>query len=385
MTPGARFSAAIDCLDQIFSGVSAEKSLTSWARRSRFAGSKDRAAVRDHVFDALRSRDSYASLGGGLSGRSVMIGLARAQELSLNELFNGEGHSPARLSVSEQIVNAPCRQWDMPDFCVNLLKASHPETAYEIANALKSRAPVDLRVNLRKTTVSNAQDVLEKEAILTSLIDSVEAGLRVISNARKLRLSQAYMDGLVELQDAGSQSLVNALPLRNDRKILDYCAGGGGKTLAAAAQIEGSFFAHDVNFARMNDIPHRAKRAGVDIHCVEMGDLAKIAPFDVVLCDAPCSGSGSWRRAPDAKWKFDKEKLSGLLNLQGEILRTAQNFVHEDGYLCYATCSLFSEENEDQVNDFLANNKKFKLVSENSWTPLDECDGFYVAVLQLKG
>ena len=385
MTPGARISAAIECLDQIFSGTAAEKALTGWARKSRFAGSKDRAAVRDHVFDALRNRDSYAALGGGLNGRAVMIGLARAQELPLDELFNAQGHAPAPLSDEETSVTSNSWHWDLQGWCAEKLENSHPKLAKDIASALKQRAPVDLRVNARKADREQAQAILEGEGIATLGVKIADHALRITQNPRKLKTSQAYIDGIVELQDAGSQALVNALPLGDGQRVLDYCAGGGGKSLAMAAQIDGAFYAYDASEERMKDIEQRADRAGVTINCV--ADNARLEPqsFDVVLCDAPCSGSGAWRRSPDAKWRLTEERLVDLLDIQSEILVSAQSFVSAGGFLCYATCSLFAEENEDQVNKFIAAFPRFKLMSHHNWTPLDDCDGFFVAVMQAQG
>lgn len=385
MTPGARISAAIECLDQIFSGMPAEKALTGWARRSRFAGSKDRAAVRDHVFDALRSRDSFAADGGELTGRSVMIGLVRLQGLAIEELFNGVGHAPEPLSDEEHSIKSHDWRWDMPDWCVEKLKASHPNSAMDVAKALKARAPVDLRVNVRKISLPAAQAALRVDAIETEKAAVSDSCLRITENPRKLKQSKAYLDGLVELQDVGSQALVKALPLKPGDRILDFCAGGGGKSLAMLAAIDAVCFAHDANPTRMKDIPLRAERAGVSIQQLSTAEMSQHGPYDLVLCDAPCSGSGSWRRSPDAKWRLGKDQFDNLLSLQGEILWEAAHRVEAGGYLCYATCSLFAEENENQVNEFLKRNTNFTMISQHSWTPLDSCDGFYVAIMQLKG
>jgi 16S rRNA (cytosine967-C5)-methyltransferase len=399
MTPGARVSAAIECLDQIFAGDPAEKTLTRWARRSRFAGSKDRAAVRDHVFDALRKRDSCADLGGALTGRAVMIGLMRLQDANLAELFSGEGHAPALLDDIERELllknskvshtahdHVPTlEQWNLQDWCVDLLKSSYPENAFKIANLLTERAPVDLRVNLSKSTSAEAIEQLEEDDIDTERFQISETALRVKSNPRKVKNSKAYLGGAVELQDAGSQALIDDLPLDDCETIFDYCAGGGGKSLAMAARTQAQIFAHDVNSKRMQDIPTRATRAGVQIHCIDKDAIRMKAPFDLVLCDAPCSGSGAWRRSPDAKWKTTRLDFEELLALQARILSDASVFVRAGGVLCYATCSLFTQENEEQVNAFLKSNDDFALISQKSWTPLDGCDGFYVAVLQFKG
>jgi len=397
MTPGARISAAIECLDLIFDGMPAEKALTGWARRSRFAGSKDRNAVRDHVFDALRRRDTCATIGGELTGRSVMIGLVLFHDdLGFDALFNGVGHAPDELNEEEKSrlskvlsseVNAAggaSTSWDLQDWCCDKLSSSHPQNARHIAEALKSRAPVDVRVNLRRSMVSQAQEQLHAEAIEAETCSLAPAALRLKQNARKIARSQTYLDGIIELQDAGSQALVGALPLDDCKTVLDYCAGGGGKSLAICDLSDAQVFAHDISVARMADIPKRAERAGVSITCLASEDLPKHAPFDLVLCDAPCSGSGSWRRSPDAKWRITPEKFNELLGLQFEILCKAQKLVVPMGYLAYATCSLFAEENGYQVRRFLEKHPNFERKSQHNWTPADECDGFFACVMQLK-
>ena len=394
MTPGARVQAAIECLDEIFAGSPAEKTLTRWARRSRFAGSKDRAAVRDHVFDALRNRDSYALLGNALTGRAVMIAHAYLLDPNVDAIFNGVGHAPTPLSDDERarIVELSLTNtddymrdvWDMPNWCREKLERSHSQNAVNIAHALRLRAPVDLRVNLLKCTPLAVVELLYEEGILATPCDIAANALRVTEGARKVKNSKTYLDGLVELQDAGSQALVEALPLSDGMRILDYCAGGGGKSLAMAGRSRSTYFAHDVDVGRMKDIPNRAARAGVSITPLETTYLSSNAPFDLVLCDAPCSGSGAWRRSPDAKWRFGEEQFQQLLGIQQDILHQARALVFQGGYLAYATCSLFSEENEQQVNAFLKNEPEFKLISQTSWTPLDGCDGFHLSVMQLK-
>ncbi|MGH1576950.1 RsmB/NOP family class I SAM-dependent RNA methyltransferase [Planktotalea sp.] len=391
MTPAARVQAAIECLDDIFAGAPAEKTLTSWARRSRFAGSKDRAAVRDHVFDALRNRDSFAALGGGLSGRAVMIGLATHQNLPLDDLFSGLGYSAAPLSEDEQalVASAEVRLkaeefdeiWDLPDWCQSKLQASHPETAKEIATALRQRASVDLRVNTRKSSRSDALEELASSGISAEVCQISNSALRVTEGARRVKNSPAYLEGRVELQDAGSQALVDAIPLSGAHRVLDYCAGGGGKALALASRGTAAIFAHDISDARMKDIPIRAKRAGVEITCLNTASLASHGPFDVVLCDAPCSGSGAWRRSPDAKWRITPDRFEELVELQSDVLSNACSLVRPGGLLVYATCSLFAEENEHQVKRFLDHSSQFELNTSHSWSPLDDCDGFYVAIM----
>jgi 16S rRNA (cytosine967-C5)-methyltransferase len=206
--------------------------------------------------------------------------------------------------------------------------------------------------------------------------------LEVTENARKIQNSSAYLEGLVELQDAASQAVVETLPLVDGLRVLDYCAGGGGKTLAIGALCDVSLHAHDADPRRMRDLPARAERAGLAVRQIATPNVAGAAPFDLVLADVPCSGSGSWRRAPEAKWAFSEARLAELLRIQSEILDRTADFVRDGGILAYATCSLLAEENVGQVRAFLARRSRFRLEKELRLTPLEGGDGFYLAVLR---
>ena len=197
----------------------------------------------------------------------------------------------------------------------------------------------------------------------------------------KLSGAAAYREGLVELQDAASQAAMEFLPLRDDMRVLDYCAGGGGKALALAGRADARFFAHDANPERMRDLPERARRAGVRINRLGGEDVTGAAPFDLVLCDVPCSGSGTWRRDPDAKWRFTRERLEALTRAQDAILEAAGPLVAGDGVLAYATCSLLSEENTRRIEAFLARHPGWKLRGSHQWELRDGADGFFVAHL----
>ncbi|CUJ31050.1 RsmB/NOP family class I SAM-dependent RNA methyltransferase [Cognatishimia activa] len=381
MTPAARVQTAIELLDPILAGEPAERVLTQWARASRFAGSKDRAAVRDHVYDALRQRNSAAASGGGENGRALMIGLLRLQGIDPESIFSGEGYAPSALS-SEEMKGAVSKAIDLPEWIVPEFKSSLGSDFEAVEAALKDRAPVILRANLRKTTRAKATEALSGEGILTKSHTASESALEVTQGARQIRNSKTYRDGLVELQDAASQAAIDLLPMDEVIRTLDYCAGGGGKLLAMAGRGKGAFFAHDAIESRLRDLPERAKRAGVKARVLKSADLTKQDPFDLVFCDVPCSGTGTWRRDPDAKWKLTRESLDKTLSLQLKILTEAQNFVSKDGYLSYATCSLLNCENRNQIDRFLKQSGEWNLIDDHSWTPLDGCDGFYTALLK---
>lgn len=388
MTPAARVAAAIEVLDAIISGASAEQVLTTWARKRRFAGSGDRAAVRDLVFGALRCRRSYAALGGGADGRGLMLGACRAEGASVEDIFSGVDHAPAPLTGAEATHLAqPVRMQeavvlDCPDWLEAPLRASLGQDFVPVMTALQSRAPVFLRVNLARTTRARVQDELTADGIVTRPVDRVETALEVLENPRKIQNAAAYLEGRVELQDAASQAVVASIPVPEGR-VLDYCAGGGGKTLGLAARAPlARFFAHDANPRRMRDLPSRAARAGVTVTLLATDEVPKTAPFDLVVLDVPCSGSGSWRRAPQGKWDLTPERLSELRAVQSEVLDKATGFVSENGTLAYITCSLLAAENADQVAAFLARNSGWALVRTLRLTPLDGGDGFYLALFK---
>lgn len=385
MTPAARLQAAIEVLDQVIAGEAAEKALTGWARRSRFAGSKDRAAVRDHVFTALRCFRSHAFLGGSLTGRGLILGGLREAGVDPSDMFTGEGYAPAPLSAEEQAepvgFSSPAEEFDIPDWLWSSFSSSLGDKAEAAAQALRRRAPVHLRVNLRKASVAEARAALEGEGISTEPHAASPTALEVTEGAPKLRNAAAYNSGLVELQDAASQAVVDMLPLRDGMKVLDFCAGGGGKSLAMAARAKIRLTAHDIDPRRMKDVPDRASRAGVQISCQPTEAVRSAAPFDLVLCDAPCSGSGSWRRAPEGKWRLTPERLDEIRAIQAEILDEAAELTAPDGVLAYATCSMLEAENGNQIRAFLSRSPEWQLIGEKAWGVQDGTDGFFAAML----
>ena len=379
MTPAARLSVAIEVLDPILSGQAPEVVLTNWGRANRYAGSGDRAAIRDLVYDALRCRASFAALGGGLSGRGLVLGGLRAAGADVGALFSGEGHAPAPVTDHDKGHDPhgydalDCPPWLGPRLEVALGADFAPTL-----RALQSRAPVFLRVNLARTTRDDAAAVLAEEAIVTKPVPWVHTALEVTENARKVQTSTAYQTGLVELQDASSQAVVAGLYLTPNVKVLDYCAGGGGKALALAAR-GAKVWAHDAYPARMSDLPQRSARAGQRIMIT--AQPAETKPYDVVLTDVPCSGSGSWRRDPAGKWALTQARLEELRVLQAQIMDDAAPLVRHGGTLAYATCSLLGEENETQVEAFLSRHAGWVAKTQRRFSPLLGGDGFFLATL----
>ncbi len=381
MTPGARAAAAIAVLDRYLAGEPIEKALTNWGRASRYAGSGDRAGVRDLVFDALRCKRSYAALGGAMSGRGLILGGLRAAGSDPAVLFTGDGHAPPQVEAAEtgSLPADGAEALDVPDWLYPDLVASLGDALVPVLRALQSRAPVFLRVNTARTTLAEVQTALAAEGISTAAHFLAKTALEVSGNARKIQSSGVYAAGLLELQDASSQAVVAALPLADGMRVLDHCAGGGGKTLAMAAAARLKLYAHDANPRRMADLPERAKRAGVRISLTEKPEAE--APFDLVLVDAPCSGSGSWRRDPEGKWALTPVRLAELIALQRDILARAAAMVASGGLLAYATCSLLTGENEAQIAAFVASQPGWTLQRQERFLPTSGGDGFYVALL----
>ena len=380
MTPPARLSAAIQILDRILAGDSAETALTNWARGSRFAGSGDRLAIRDLVFEALRRKRSFAALGGALSGRGLMLGWIRNQGIDPQTMFTGDTYAPSKVTDAD-VCRAPdpLEALDCPDWLAPRLQASLGDDFPAVMRRLQSRAKVYLRVNSLKATPDQAIAALSRSGIGARAAPQNPFALDVFENARKINTSDAYLEGMVELQDLSSQELVRQIPLKEGQKVLDYCAGSGGKSLAMAARAKATFFAYDKFPHRLKDLSERARRAGAKISVI--GDPGSAAPYDVVLCDSPCSGSGSWRRDPAGKWLLTEEKLHQILQVQSEILDLAAQLVLPKGVLVYATCSVLSEENEDQITSFLSRNPGWTCLTTLRLSVREEADGFFSATL----
>lgn len=386
MTPAARHSAAIEILDRWLSGQPVEAALTTWGRASRFAGSGDRAAVRDLVFRAVRQFRSASAFGGGETGRALLLGLHRADGAA-PEGWTGERHAPAPLTGDETaLFAAPLPEvprgvaLDCPDWLLPHFDAALGESAAPVLTRMRDRAPVFVRINTARATREAVTADLARESIAAHPHPLVPTALEIVEGARKLRNSRPLADGFVELQDAASQAvaLEFAAAAKGDGRVLDYCAGGGGKALAlAAAGLVVT--AHDADPGRMRDLPSRAERAGAAIRVLAGAPEGR---WRAILADAPCSGSGSWRRAPEAKWRLTPDRLDQLTAIQARILDDCATLTAPGGVLGYATCSLFGTENEAQIGAFLDRHSGWRLERQSRWSPLDDGDGFFLALLR---
>ena len=369
MTPAARLSAAIEVLDAVAAAKGpADQVLKTWGKKHRFAGSGDRRLIAERVYQALRARGSLAWAMGAQDGRALVLGalhqLDRLPVEEIDTLFSGEGYGPAPLTSAERKRLAAEPQAPpaevaagVPDFIAKALQSRYGDSWTAEAEALvQPRAPVDMRVNALAGGVDGALKLLALEGIEAERSPLSAIGLRLPPQfAADIQKTRAYTTGWIEVQDEGSQIAAALAGAKPDWLVVDYCAGGGGKTLALAAQMKaaeaaGRLVACDVNKRRLDAVPERLKRAGAKAELRLTGadgqgtdDLIGLA--DLVLVDAPCSGSGTWRRRPEGAWRLTPDDVARLAELQLKILTRASGLVKPGGRLAYVTCSVLDAEN----------------------------------------
>jgi 16S rRNA (cytosine967-C5)-methyltransferase len=385
MTPGARLAAAIEVLSDIEARKRpAADALKDWGLSHRFAGSGDRAAIAGLVYDALRRRASAAHLMGEETPRAIVLGmLARERGLdaeAVARLADGARYAPPPLTDGERtrlagasMAGAPAHvlgdypQWLDPHF----ERVFGVERAEEGA-ALAARAPLDLRVNTLKAGREDAQAALADLAPEPTRWSPWGLRIRLAAGAKSpaVHAEPAYLKGQVEIQDEGSQLAALIAGAKPGEHVVDLCAGGGGKTLAMSAAMgnKGQIYATDEDKRRLAPIHARLERAGsrnVQVRTpksagTELADLAGRA--DLVLIDAPCTGTGAWRRNPDAKWRVRPGALEVRNREQAAALERAAPLVKPGGRVAYVTCSVLAEENGEQVREFLARHPEFSVV-----------------------
>ncbi len=386
MTPAAHVSAAIEILaDLAQRRRPAADAIKDWGLTHRFAGSKDRAAISSLVFDALRKRASACFIMGADTARAQMIGALREARgldaAAIAALFSGVGHAPAPLSAEERarletasLVDAPDHvRGDYPEWLAGRFAAAFGGEAAAEGAALAARAPVDVRVNILKAARDEAQAKLAHLSPQPTPLSPLGLRIPIGPDGRgpALAAEPAFIKGLVEIQDEGSQLAGLLTAAAPGEQVLDLCAGGGGKTLALAAQMHnrGQIYAHDDDGRRLAPIHERLERAGVRNVQVRAprGKADVLAGLEnrchLVLIDAPCTGTGTWRRHPDAKWRLAQGALEQRLKDQRELLARAAAYVRPKGRLVYVTCSLLRDENEDQIAAFLGADPEFEAVS----------------------
>jgi 16S rRNA (cytosine967-C5)-methyltransferase len=387
MTPAARLQAAIEVLDEVIvssrdDGPPADSIVTRYFKHRRYAGSKDRRAVRELVFRAIRNSGERPR-----TGRAAVLGLAQ-DDRELLEHF-GEPRGPGPMTKGEPATDGSL----VPAWLIPQLS---PLVGSEEWPALLERAPVDLRANVARTS---------REAMLAEFGGAEPTpispwGIRLPPDSR-IDDHRAFRSGLIEVQDEGSQLIALACQPKDGARIVDLCAGAGGKSLALAAAAPGAaILATDTNRARLSKLAPRAERAGAAIETLLLDPLKELEQLgewrnaaDIALVDAPCSGSGTWRRNPEGRWRLTPERLERVIGLQLRLLDIAAGLVRPGGHLVYAVCSLLSREGARQIERFLEHHSSW--ISEETaidggrsdgagrlLTPAhDRTDGFFVARL----
>jgi 16S rRNA (cytosine967-C5)-methyltransferase len=390
MTPAARVAAAIEVLSDVATRHRpASEALKDWGRAHRFAGSSDRAAIGNLVFDVLRRRASLAWRMGSDAPRALVLAGWHhlwGEPLEAIAATAADPHGPGALTDEERtalvdgsLKGAP--DWvraDLPEWLAPRLSGSLALGLVEEGEALARRAPVDLRVNTLKATRDKVLARLERFAPVATPWSPV--GVRVPVGERTARAPHVegeteYARGWFEVQDEGSQVAALLAGARPGDQVVDLCAGAGGKTLALAAEMDnrGQVYAYDADARRFGDIVARIDRSGarnIQLRSPKtaepLADLKDRA--DLVLIDAPCTGSGTWRRRPDAKWRLTEAQLAARIEEQDGVLSDGAALVRPGGRLVYVTCSILPEENEARVATFLARASDFALTEPaESW------------------
>ena len=382
MRPAARLQAAIEILDEVIAatgsnGAAADTLIQRYFRDRRYAGSGDRAAIRELVFRGIRFSAERPA-----SGRSLMLGLAENRHPELLALFDGSRHAALPPQPDEPRSSArPYPAWLQSELHDRFGAALDHEM-----QALLQRAPLDIRVNARKA---------ERQAIATALGGTPIAGLRHgvrLQGSPQLQSNPLLRDGAIEVQDAGSQHVIEIAAAQPGETVIDLCAGGGGKTLALAADMagRGRLIATDTNRARLQAMQPRLQRAGVadfvESRLLNPGDeLAALADLagtaDLVLVDAPCSGTGTWRRNPELRWRLTPQALHRLHDIQTRLIGIGAGLLKPSGRLIYAVCSVLPSEGPAQIAEAP---RKFglRIATAQSLSPASHgTDGFFVASL----
>ncbi len=420
MKPGARLQASIELLERIESDERpADRLIERYTRARRYMGSRDRAAVRALVFAVLRHRArldwwlARVDPGRVAGARSrILAELVLSQgwdDAAIVDAFGGDGYGPARLGEDEQAMVAslaghtldhpsqpPAVRAELPDWLAHEAEGHLP---------IDRAPPFDLRINRRKITREDAAAALASCGIEAVPTPYSPVGLRIASPVRIEHLG-LFRDGLVEIQDEASQLAALLLDARPGMTVIDYCAGAGGKTLALADAMDdrGRLIACDTDAMRLERMGERLRRAGVSIVEAVVIDRALDITADRVLVDAPCSGSGTWRRHPEAAWRLTPAVLEGHCARQAAILSQAAALVRPGGWLAYAVCSILESEGAAQMAPFLAAHPEFSVhpVSE-AWRATlgdhapaaageylrlrpdrDGTDGFFLAILEMR-
>jgi 16S rRNA (cytosine967-C5)-methyltransferase len=388
MTPGARLQAAIEILDGLETTAQpADGYLRDWSRAHRFAGVKDRAAITERVYAVLRHRASLAWRMNAIGGRALVLASLLADNENaetIARLFSGEGHSPPMLSDAEHraLASPPTEKppahvvgeyplWLEPE----LLRTFGADLPAEMS-AMNARASVDLRVNTLRAQRDDMLVGLRSLDVAAERTPFSPFGIRIASGAGlgALQHTQFFQTGAFEFQGEASQLATQLCGAKPGQRVLDLAAGAGGKSLAFAALMRdrGEILAFDIDPKRLKQVLPRARRAGASIIRIadrRGGPAWGNGRFDVVLVDAPCSGSGTWRRSPEQRWRLTQDRLREHQSLQVWLIDDGARHTAPGGRLVYATCSLLMSENEDVCRAFLERHPDFRIMpAAQAWS-----------------
>jgi len=398
VTPAARLAAAVEVLAALKETAEpADKVLREFFRARRYAGSKDRAAVAERLYDCLRHYYSYAGRMNSDAPRALVIASVLAEGTAPEDVFTGLAYGPAALSEDERaaIAATPAEpplhvQGEFPEWLQDELTKAFGDNLLAEMQAMGERATVDIRVNTLKTTRHALSSALASEGFEAEPTPHAATGLRLSgATTSKLSASPLFLAGHFEFQDEAAQVAALLCATKPGLRVLDYAAGAGGKSLALAAAMQntGTLIAHDISAGRLAMLPPRAERAGIKI--ITTTSQPQSGAFDIVLLDAPCSGTGTWRRQPELRVRLTPERLGDVMALQAELLITCAALVAPGGRLVYATCSVLPCENDEQIAVFLAAHPEFTVAPVSATdkffhaTPYrTHTDGFFTAVMQ---
>jgi 16S rRNA (cytosine967-C5)-methyltransferase len=380
MTPAARLQAAIDILDGLAtSGLPADRFIREFFRARRYAGSKDRASVTERVYDIFRHRAEYAWRMQSETARALAIASLLnegADGETIASYFSGDGYGPSAVTDAERTGLAspptgampPHVRGEYPEFLASELERRFGASLEDEMRALTERAPVDLRVNTLKAERTDVLRELWESGFDAQATQFAPNGIRIGAgkSSATLQQSKLFQSGAFEFQDEAAQICAALCDAKPGMRVLDLAAGAGGKSLALAAAMQnnGVIVASDIRKGILDNARERATRGGVNILATTLApDLRADETFDLVLLDAPCSGTGTWRRQPELRWRLTHARLDELTVLQDSLLDRAASHVKPGGRLVYVTCSLLPRENEDRVTAFRSRHPAFQPLS----------------------
>ncbi|MGA7942166.1 MAG: RsmB/NOP family class I SAM-dependent RNA methyltransferase [Bradyrhizobium sp.] len=407
MTPAARLSAAIELIETIDDQrVPAAKALKEWGTAHRFAGSGDRAAISGLVWDVLRRRASIAWIMESDTARARLLGMLKLERGldadAIAALCDGSRFAPAPITEAERsaltsnsLAKAPAHvAGDYPEWLDPYFAEVFADDRVAEATAMASRAPLDLRVNTLKAKPEKVLASIAHLGAMPTRWSPIGLRIELGADARNpgIHAEEAFIKGQIEVQDEGSQLAALLSAAKPGEQVIDLCAGAGGKTLALAAQMQGKgrLIATDHDKRQLAPIHERLSRAGIhncDVRTPKgegdaLSDIRSSA--DLVMIDAPCTGTGTWRRNPDAKWRMRPGALEIRLKDQAEVLDRAAALVKPGGRIAYITCSVLVPENGGQIRAFVARHPDFSVIppSETVTALWDKADDFAAATLQ---